>query len=307
MKDDWSLSRSLKAHLLLVLVTFVWGSTFVLIKNALTDITPLLFNAVRMTLAAVALGLVYWRNLRRMSRPAFIAGLLTGVMMYAGYEFQTTGLKLTTPSKSAFLTGMSVVLVPFVLRFGWRRPINRWTVLGVAIAFAGLFFLTVPTGAGTLSAFDSINLGDVLTIGCAICFAFQIVLVGNASERYGFEPIAFMQVATSAVLMFATVPIAEHASARWTPLVIWAILITGLLGTAAAFTVQAWAQQFTPATHTALIFLLEPVFALATSFLVLHERLGVRASLGAGLILAGVVLSELLGSQGHPAEEIRVS
>lgn len=301
------MSRSLKAHLLLVVVTFIWGSTFVLIKNALADVTPLLFNAIRMTLAAVALGVVYRNNLRRMTRPAFFAGLLTGVMMYAGYEFQTTGLKLTTPSKSAFLTGMSVVLVPFVLRFGWRRHINPWTVIGVAIAFVGLFFLTVPGGSGSSSALDSINSGDLLTIGCAICFAFQIVLVGNASERYGFEPVAFMQVATSAVLMFATVPIAEHASVRWSPVVIWSILITGLLGTAAAFTVQAWAQQFTPATHTALIFLLEPVFALATSFIVLHERLGMRASLGAGLILAGVILSELLGSQGHPAEEIRVS
>jgi drug/metabolite transporter (DMT)-like permease len=86
-----------------------------------------------------------------------------------------------------------------------------------------------------------------------------------------------------------------------------AVLITGLLGTAAAFTVQAWAQQFTPATHTALIFMLEPVFAWATSFVVLHERLGARAALGAAMILAGVVLSELLGSQDHPAEEIRVS
>jgi drug/metabolite transporter (DMT)-like permease len=301
------LSRSLKAHLLLIVVTFVWGSTFVLIKNALNDVTPLLFNAIRMTLAATVLGLIYWKNVRSMGRAAFVGGLMTGIMMYAGYEFQTSGLKLTSPSKSAFLTGMSVVLVPIVLRFAWRKHINKWTVVGVVIACLGLFFLTVPSGAGGLFQLNGINLGDVLTMGCAVCFAFQIVLVGQASERYGFEPVAFMQVATSAVLMFATVPIAERAHIVWTPTVIWGILITGLLGTAAAFTVQAWAQQFTPATHTALIFLLEPVFAWATSFVVLQERLGVRASFGAGLILAGVVLSELLGSQGHPAEEIRVS
>jgi drug/metabolite transporter (DMT)-like permease len=301
------LSRSLKAHLLLIVVTFIWGSTFVLIKNALNDVTPLLFNAIRMTLAATVLGLIYWKNVRSMGRAAFWGGLMTGIMMYSGYEFQTSGLKLTSPSKSAFLTGMSVVLVPIVLRFVWRKHINKWTVLGVIIACAGLFFLTVPGGAGGLFQLDGINLGDVLTMGCAICFAFQIVLVGQASERHGFEPVAFMQVATSAVLMFATVPIAERARIAWTPTVVWGILITGLLGTAAAFTVQAWAQQFTPATHTALIFLLEPVFAWATSFVILHERLGARASFGAGLILAGVVLSELLGSQSHPAEEIRVS
>lgn len=301
------MSRSLKAHLLLLVVTLIWGSTFVLIKYALADVTPLLFNAIRMTLAAAVLGAIYWKNIQRMSRASFFRGGLVGLMMYAGYEFQTSGLKLTTPSKSAFLTGMSVVLVPIVLRLGWRKHINRWTVIGVVIAFVGLFFLTVPSGAGGVFALNGINLGDVLTIGCAVSFAFQIVLVGQASERYGFEPIAFMQVATSAVLMFVTVPVGERAHIFWSSTVIWAIVITGVMGTAAAFTVQAWAQQFTPATHTALIFLMEPVFAWATSFLVLHERLGVRASVGAGLILAGVILSELLGSQGHPAEEIRVS
>jgi drug/metabolite transporter (DMT)-like permease len=299
-------SRSLKAHLLLIAVTFVWGSTFVLIKSALADITPLLLNAIRMTLAGLALGVVYWKNLRRMTRAEFFSGILVSFMMYAGYEFQTSGLKLTTPSKSAFLTGMSVVLVPIVLRFGWRKHINKWTILGVLIACLGLFFLTVPSGGGVFTL-TGINLGDLLTVGCAISFAFQIVLVGQASEKYGFEPIAFLQVAGSAVLMFATVPLAEHPHVIWSSTVIWGILITGLLGTAAAFTVQAWAQQFTPATHTALIFLLEPVFAWATSFVVLHERLGMRSSLGAVLILAGVVLSELLGSQDHPAEEIRVS
>ena len=290
-----------------MLVTFVWGSTFVLIKNALNDVTPLLFNAVRMTVAASVLGAIYWRNIRTMSRHTFWAGSLVGVMMYAGYEFQTSGLKLTTPSKSAFLTGMSVVLVPIVLRLGWRKHVNRWTVLGVVVATAGLFFLTVPRGDNTFFAVNGINVGDLLTIGCAVCFAFQIVLLGQASERYGFEGVAFLQVAVSAVLMFVTVPVAERAQVTWSPTVLWAILITGLLGTAAAFTVQAWAQQFTPATHTALIFLLEPVFAWGTSFVVLHERLGMRASIGAGLILAGVVLSELLGSQDHPSEEIRVS
>ena len=288
-------------------MTFVWGSTFVLIKNALNDVTPLLFNAVRMTLAALVLGAMYWKNVRAMSGRTFWAGSLVGLMMYAGYEFQTSGLKLTTPSKSAFLTGMSVVLVPIVLRLGWRKHVNRWTVMGVIVALAGLFFLTVPGGGGSVFALNGINVGDVLTIGCAICFAFQIVLLGQASGRFGFEAVAFLQVAVSAGLMFATVPIAEKAHVSWSPTVICAVLITGLLGTAAAFTVQAWAQQFTPATHTALIFLLEPVFAWGTSFVVLHERLGARASVGATLILAGVILSELLGSQDHPAEEIRVS
>ncbi len=301
------MSRKLKAHLLLIVVTFVWGSTFVLIKSALADITPLLFNAVRMTLAGVALALMYWKNLRQMNRAEFFDGMLVALMMYLGYEFQTSGLRLTTPSKSAFLTGMSVVLVPIILHFGWRKRVSKWTIFGVLIACAGLFFLTVPGVANGGFALSEVNLGDLLSMACAVCFAFQIILLGRASERHGFEPIAVLQVAGAAVLMFATVPIAEHARVQWSSTVLWGVLITGLLGTAAAFTVQAWAQQFMPATNTALIFLLEPVFAWGTSFFVLHERLSLRSSLGALLILAGVVLSELLGSQDHPAEEIRVS
>ncbi|ABF40438.1 Putative 10 TMS drug/metabolite exporter, DME family, DMT superfamily [Candidatus Koribacter versatilis Ellin345] len=301
------MSRSLKAHILLIAVTFVWGSTFVLIKAALADVTPLLFNAVRMTLAGLALGLVYWKALRKMNRAEFIDGMLVALMMYFGYEFQTSGLKLTTPSKSALLTGMSVVLVPLILHFGWRKHVSKWTIFGVLIACVGLFLLTVPAGTSRGFSLTEMNLGDLLSMGCAVCFAFQIILVGRASERHGFEPIAFLQVAGAAVLMFATVPIAEHAHVTWSSTVIWAILVTGLLGTAAAFTVQAWAQQFMPATNTALIFLLEPVFAWATSFVILHERLNSRSSLGAVLILVGVVLSELLGSQDHPSEEIRVS
>ena len=301
------MSRSLKAQILLVLVTFVWGSTFVLIKNALADITPLLFNAIRMSLAGLALGIVYWKNLRRMNRREFFDGMLVALMMYLGYEFQTSGLRLTTPSKSAFLTGVSVVLVPIVLHFVWRKHVSKWTVFGILIAFLGLFLLTVPSGGSGLFAVNGINFGDILTMCCAVCFAFHIVLVGRASERHGFEAIAFLQVSGAAALMFLTVPVVERPHVTWSPAVIWAILITGLLGTAAAFTIQAWAQQFTPATNTALIFLLEPVFASVASFVVLHERLGIRASLGALLILTGVVLSELLGSQDHPAEEIRVS
>jgi drug/metabolite transporter (DMT)-like permease len=296
-------SRSVKAHILLVLVTLVWGATFVVIKDALADITPLLFNAVRMTLAAAALALVFARDLRRLSRDALRMGFVVGVFLWAGYEFQTTGLKLTTPSKSAFLTGFSVILVPVFLALGWRRKVNHWTVAGVLTALAGLFLMTVPAGGEGLNL-ASINRGDLLTIGCAVCFALQIITMGRAMQKYRFEQIAVLEAVVAAVLMFASVPLLEQAHAIWSPRVVWAILITGLLGTAAAFTVQAWAQQFTPPTHTALIFLLEPVFAWITSYIVLHERLGTRAGLGALLILAGIVVSELKGSQAELTLEV---
>ncbi len=291
------MSRALKAHILLVVVTFIWGATFVLIKNVVEqDASPLLFNFVRMSLAAVCLGLVFHRDVMRINRDSFFAGAITGVFLWLGYEFQTTGLRLTSASKSAFLTGVSVVLVPLFLMIFWRRKIRSWTAFGVLAAFIGLFFLTVPASESGIGNWATVNRGDLLTLGCAVSFGFQIIFLGRATERHSFAQIGFMQITTAAVLMAFTVPIAESPHIVWSPAVVWALAITGLLGTAAAFTIQAWAQQFTSPSHTALIFSLEPVFAWITSYIVLGERLGARAAAGAVLILAGVLVSELLGA-----------
>jgi drug/metabolite transporter (DMT)-like permease len=290
------MSRALKAHVLLVLVTFVWGATFVLIKDAVEqDATPLMFNFVRMVLATIVLGVVFHRELTRITRDGFIAGGGTGIFLGLGYEFQTAGLRLTTASKSAFITGISVVLVPLFLIIFWGRKIRLWTGVGVLAAVAGLFLLTVPASESGLGKFESVNRGDLLTLGCAISFGLQIIFLGRATERHPFAQIGFLQIATSAVLMGIAAPVLEHPHLAWTSRVVWAVVITAILGTAAAFTIQAWAQQFTSPTQTALIFSLEPVFAWITSYIALGERLGMRAALGAGLILGGVLISELLG------------
>lgn len=295
--------RALKAHILLVLVTFVWGATFVVIKNAVEqDATPLLFNFLRMLLATVMLGIIFYRDVVSIDRQALKAGIITGTWLFLGYEFQTTGIRLTTASKSAFITGISVVLVPLFLIVFWGRKIRMWTALGVLAAIVGLFLLTVPAGGGAWGNWASVNRGDLLTLACAISFGFQIIFLGRAIERHPFAQIGFLQIATSAVLMGIAAPILERPHVVWSSRVIWAIAITGLLGTAAAFTIQAWAQQFTSPTHTALIFSLEPVFAWITSYFALGERLGVRAGIGAMLILAGVLMSELLDSAAGAGE-----
>lgn len=278
-----------------MLVALIWGSTFVLVKEALNDSSPLVLNAARMIVAAVLLTIYYRKKLAVLTRPALIAGVIVGVFLCLGYALQTSGLKMTTPSKSAFLTGTSSVLVPLVLVAIWRVRIHLWRVVGIVLALAGLFLMTVPAGPAGLADFTRINLGDVMTIGCAFCFAFQIVFLGHATQRFPFEQIAVLQVGTAAVLMSVSAPLLEHPHFHPTATVIAAVLITGILCTAVAFTIQSWAQQFTPATHTALIFTTEPVFAWLTSFIYLKERLGLRAGAGALLILAGVLVSELLG------------
>jgi drug/metabolite transporter (DMT)-like permease len=286
-------SRSLKAHVLLVLVTFAWGATFVLIKNALSQVSPLVFNSFRMAVATIALVIIFRRVLPKLTRRSALGGIIMGVFLFLGYAFQTSGLRLTTPSKSAFITGLAVVLVPIAVAVTGCRVPSRWTVLGVFAALAGLYLMTIPSGEGFSLA--SINRGDLLTLGCAVSFAMHIYVTGHMTQRHGFEAVSLMQVAAAAVLMALAIPL-EAPRLTLSGSVVFAILFTGLICTAAAFSIQAWAQQFTPPTHTALIFALEPVFAALTSYVLLGEHLGTRGTIGAILILSGILISELKGS-----------
>jgi drug/metabolite transporter (DMT)-like permease len=296
----------LRAYLLMTFVVAVWGSTFVLIKGALADSTPAAFNLIRMTLAFVLLAVAYHRSWRTIRRTHIAAGALVGLCLAAGYQFQTIGLVRTTPSKSAFITGLVVVLVPLFSIVPALRPPGarapRWNAfLGAALAFLGILFLTSPTvaaNASPLSALlpdlSSINFGDILTFGCSIAFAFHCIALGHVSPRIPFQPLAILQVGFCALFMAASLPFIEYPHVHFTARLVTALVIAAALATAAAFSIQSWAQSILPSTHTALILTLEPVFAWITSFLFTGERLGLRPASGAILILAGIALTELV-------------
>ena len=296
----------LRAYLLMTFVVAVWGSTFVLIKGALADATPAAFNLIRMTLAFVLLAIAYHRSWRTIRRSDIGAGALVGLCLAAGYQFQTTGLARTTPSKSAFITGLVVVLVPLFSIVPALRPPGarspRWNAfLGAALAFLGILFLTSPSNvaaSSSLSSFlpdlSSINLGDLLTFGCSIGFAFHCIALGHVSPRISFQPLAILQVGFCTLFMAISLPFIEHPRVHFTPRLIIALVIAAALATAAAFSIQSWAQSILPSTHTALLLTLEPVFAWITSFLLMGERLGLRPAFGAVLILIGIGITELI-------------
>lgn len=300
-----------RAYILMIFVVAVWGSTFVLIKGALSDATPGAFNLIRMTLAFALLGVAYHRSWRSIRRSHIASGALVGLCLAAGYQFQTTGLARTTPSKSAFITGLVVVLVPLFSSIpglhppGGRSP--RWnTLLGAALAFVGIVLLTAPSAAGSsgtsttsriaglLPDLSSMNLGDMLTFGCAIGFAFHCLALSHISPRIAFQPLAILQIGFCALFMAASLPLIEHPQVHWTPQLIIALAIAAALATAAAFSIQSWAQSILPSTHIALLLTLEPVFAWVTSFIFTGERLGLRPASGAILILIGIALTELI-------------
>jgi drug/metabolite transporter (DMT)-like permease len=281
--------RTWRADAALVGNTVIWGSTFVLVQAALKDVSPLVFLAVRFTIATFALALlfrgrVHFGHIRE--------GLVVGVCLFAGYVFQTVGLQSTTASKSAFITGLTIPLVPLLASLVYFHRPRVLEMAGVICATVGMGMMTLQ--GETLR----IGRGDLLTLCCAVAFAAHIIALGHYSGRIGFESLSFMQVAVAAVLGISTFWWAEVPVVRWSPMVLVALGVTGLLATALAFTVQAWAQQHTTPTRTAVIFSLEPVVAWLTSFRLTGEVLSRRAAAGAGLILAGILLVEV--KRAHP-------
>jgi drug/metabolite transporter (DMT)-like permease len=293
------LSPSTLAHLLLLAVVAVWGATFALVKDSLHDASPLLFNLLRMTLAAIALAIINRRHLRSITRPTLAASAVVGLFLAAGYQFQTAGLARTTAAKSAFITGLVVVFVPLLTAIPAIRPASAHppraaAFFGALLAFGGLLLLTTPTGTTPSNLFTSIGLGDLLTLLCAIAFAGHLLSLAHTSSRIPIPQLATLQIAFAAAFMLLTLPLGGPIYFSLTPRLITALAVTSLLATAAAFTIQSWAQQHLPPTHTALLLTLEPVFAWLVSFLFLHERLSHRSLAGAALILAGILLTELL-------------
>jgi drug/metabolite transporter (DMT)-like permease len=276
----------------------------VLVKDALRDVSPLLFNLLRMVIATVVLAAIYHRDLLRLKRSYLTGGAVVGLCLAAGYSFQTAGLARTTPAKSAFITGLIVVIVPLlcavpVLRPAAMRRPSLSAFGGAGLAFGGILLLTTPAHTPWMSLLGSINAGDLLTLLCALGFAFHVVALAHISPRLPLGALAVLQLAFCTLIMAIALPAFEHPRLDLSSRLIMALLITGVLATAVAFTVQSWAQQRLSATRTALILALEPVFAFLTSYLFYGERLSTRASLGALLILCGIGVTELLPMGPH--------
>ena len=290
------MSARTKAHLALLACSFFWGVTFVVVKNALLDISVFAYLSARFILGALPLIWFYRDDLRKMTRDEVWAGLQVGLFMFGGYAFQTAGIARTTASKSAFITGLSVVFVPIFLAVFWRKKIGAWAWLGAAASFVGLYYLTVPP-----EGLANLNRGDLLVMGCAVLYAMQIIFISGYSGKYSLGALSCLQVMLAGTLATVAVPILnvsrlEPFFVRYTFQMEFGVIVTAIFTTALAYPLLVWGQKHTTATNTALILTFEPVFAAITSFIVLHERLGGRSLLGAVLILGGICIAEWKGT-----------
>ncbi|OCA90863.1 hypothetical protein A8F94_03040 [Bacillus sp. FJAT-27225] len=290
------MNKQLLADGVLMLVAFIWGTTFVLVQNAISFLEPFSFNGIRFLAAAFVLGvwlILFERHqLKQLNKTILAAGFLLGIFLFIGYAAQTAGLLYTTSSKAGFITGLSVVLVPLFSFLLMKQKPSRNAVLGVIIATIGLFMLTMGGVSG-------LNKGDALVFICAIGFALQIILTGKYSKSFPSLLLTVIQIATVGILSSLAAFLFEDWGNAFNPdillstEVMLALVICALFATAFAFLVQTAFQKHTSPTRVALIFAMEPVFAAGAGYFWANETLTVSAFIGCALIFAGMICSEL--------------
>jgi drug/metabolite transporter (DMT)-like permease len=284
------------ADISLLFVTFVWGTTFVLVQNAISSLEPFSFNGIRFFIAALLL--ILWlvlfekRQLTHLNKKVIFSGVFIGFWLFLGYATQTIGLLYTTSSKAGFITGLSVVFVPLLSMLLLKQTLSKNAIFGVIVATIGLFLLTATD-------ISSLNIGDGFVFVCAIAFAMQIIFTGKYCDKYPTLLLTVIQISTVCLLSIISSFLFEDWSKMFQPKIILskevfiAILITAVFATAIAFLLQTNFQKYTTTTRVALIFAMEPVFAAITGYFWAHDRLSTSALFGCLLIFAGMIFAEL--------------
>jgi drug/metabolite transporter (DMT)-like permease len=300
------LKANLGADAAIFLTTLIWGSTFAVSRDVLDHWPPLSYLALRLPLAALLFAALFPRRLFGATRDAWRAGAALGLLMGFGLIGQTVGLLWTTPAKSAFISGLTTPLVPVVVYVLWRARPSRENFAGIVLASIGGALILAPAGASA-----TVNTGDLITLGTTILFAAHITLMGLYARRFDVRQLSALQITVAAALMIfvwacvrAWGALAgglpeglarEAGPLAWNATTVTQLVYMSTVATVATFLLWTWGQARMPATHAAVIFSLEPVFA--TLFAVLlrgsAEWSGGRSTLGAGLVVAGVIVSEL--------------
>lgn len=275
-----------RANAALVFIALVMGSTFVIVKQAVRDIDPVTFLALRFGIASIVLAISFRGKLTTLRETNWSAGITIGLWLAAGFLLQTIGLTSTSASKAGFITGLSVVMVPLIGAVWLSRRPSAATMFGVVSAAAGM---------GLLCLGDNLqpSVGDLFVLGCAFAFAMHIVCIGEVAQSSQALPIAMVQLFVTALvclvgaLLVGSTPlevVLRHSAA---------ILFMALVPSALVLTLQVYVQRVVSATNTALVLSLEPVFAAIFGAAILGEELTQKALLGALLILSGMVAAEL--------------
>jgi drug/metabolite transporter (DMT)-like permease len=279
--------RKVKVNALLVFVSMIWGSTFLIVQDTIKLTGPFTFLAMRFSIGALVLALIFHRRLAQITRAEIITGSMIGLFLFGTYALQTTGLQYTTSSKAGFITGMYVPLVAILAVPMLHQKPTLGSILGVILSVAGLALISVN------SSFQfTFGLGELLVVGCAIACGLHVIFISKFAPGVDAINLAIVQIALTALLSFIAMPIAREPFVL-PPLLVWgSALFMGVAATAFALAVMNRVQQFVSSTQATLIYALELVWVGMLGSLA-GEQLSLFAWIGCGCILLGMISGEL--------------
>lgn len=286
---------------IMLIVTLLWGATFVIVKESINDISTMLFIAIRFSIAIIILFPILFKVRKEFTKEAFTAGLIIGFLLFGGFAAQTVGLKYTTATKSGFLTGSAVVMVPFLQIIIAKRKPTLGAIIGVIFVFTGILLLSSDTNT-IFSIFvefkENFTIGDFLTLICALFFALYIIYIDKFTKLHHFWVLVIMQMGVTALLAFVFLFVGsysgiENVRIEFTNYLLFGLFYTSIFATLVTTVLQTKYQKLISPTKAGIIFSLEPVFAAVFAFFLLNEKITNLGYVGAALIFAGLIISEL--------------
>jgi len=275
-----------RAEILLIIVTVIWGATFSVTKDGFQDASPLLYLGIRFMAAWIIFSLVRPGVFKKFNKTNIKHGLILGLFMFAGYGLQNLGLAQSSASRTGFINYTFALYVPFLQIFILHRRPQIQNLLGIGVVTIGMFFIANPFGG-------AFNPGDMLTLISAIAFAFYIVFLDRMAKVSDVDVLTSLQFLVIAVLSFVTAPFVEEVYFKFTPRLVIGIAYLAILGSVVAIFIMTKYQKELSPTKAVLIYALEPVFSVIIAILFFSENFSIQEGIGCGLIMVGVLGSEL--------------
>ncbi|MFJ5770411.1 DMT family transporter [Psychrobacillus sp. NPDC093180] len=272
-------------EILLVATAVIWGSGFVASAVSLEYYSPYQILAGRFLIGAIILSIVFYKKLAKMKKSTLISGTILGIFLYLAFALQTVGLQYTTPSKNAFLTAVNVVIVPFIGFFLYKRKMDMYELGGAVIAVIGVAVLSLKLSS-------EINVGDLLTLGCAVGFAFHIFYTAKFVKKEDPVVITIIQMVVAAAIGWIVVAFRGESTFSMETEGLLNLLYLGVFSTTIAYLMQTVAQKYITETKAAIILSTESFWGMAFSVIILSEVMTFKMIVGAILILFAIILSE---------------
>jgi drug/metabolite transporter (DMT)-like permease len=280
----------LARRLSLILITAIWGSTFLIVKQAITVLPPFWFIAIRFGIATLVI--LPWALRDKKSLP-WKKAIFAGIWLFAAFGLQTLGMKFTGPDRAAFLTSLNILFIPILTAVWYRKPIPRilWGISMMVVI--GLALLLSPHGG--------INAGDFMVLGTAVALAGQVLATADLPQQSSLMKFTAVELGITALL--SLIPAGFQHLPSLSPGIVLSLLYTGATASAIAMFVQTWAQTRLSSFETGLIFTLEPLFAVIIGVTIGHRSLSAVGVFGAGLMISGLIWHEV-ASTSHRTQKL---